>query len=34
VGGATPEVAEVFRRFGDAYRQQQGTSLSTANAAS
>jgi hypothetical protein len=30
VGGATPEVAEVFRRFGDAYRQQQGTSLSTA----
>jgi Putative transposase/Transposase zinc-binding domain len=30
VSGATPEVAEVFRRFGDAYRQQHGASLSTA----
>jgi len=25
-----PEVADVFRRYGDAYRQQHGTSLSTA----
>jgi hypothetical protein len=25
-----PEVADVFRRYGDAYRQQYGTSLSTA----
>ncbi len=24
------EVADVFRRYGDAYRQQHGTSLSTA----
>ena len=30
MSGATPEVAEVFRRFGDAYRQQHGASLSTA----
>jgi len=30
VSGATPDVAEVFRRFGDAYRQQHGASLSTA----
>jgi hypothetical protein len=30
MGAATPEVAEVFRRFGDAYRQQHGASLSTA----
>jgi len=26
----TPEVADVFRRYGDAYRQQHGASLSTA----
>lgn len=25
-----PEVADVFRRYGDAYRQRHGTSLSTA----
>src|SRR5712672_3647505 len=25
-----PEVADVFRRYGDAYRQQHGASLSTA----
>jgi Putative transposase/Transposase zinc-binding domain len=30
VSGATPEIAEVFRRFGGAYRQQHGASLSTA----
>jgi hypothetical protein len=30
VSGATPEVAEAFRRFGDAYHQQHGASLSTA----
>jgi hypothetical protein len=30
VSGATPEVAEVFRHFGDAYRQKHGASLSTA----
>ena len=30
MSGATPDVAEVFRRFGDAYRQQHGASLSTA----
>ena len=24
-----PEVADVFRRYGDAYRQRHGTSLST-----
>jgi hypothetical protein len=30
VSGATPEVAGVFRRFGDAYRQQNGVSLSSA----
>jgi hypothetical protein len=30
VSAATPDVAEVFRRFGDAYRQQHGASLSTA----
>ena len=30
MSGPTPEVAEVFRRFGDAYRQQHGASLSTA----
>src|SRR5271163_1130240 len=30
MSGAMPEVAEVFRRFGDAYRQQHGASLSTA----
>ena len=26
----TPEVADVFRRYGDAYRQQHGAALSTA----
>jgi hypothetical protein len=26
----TPEVADVFRRYGDAYRQQRGAALSTA----
>ena len=25
-----PEVADIFRRYGDSYRQQYGTSLSTA----
>src|SRR6202163_4091807 len=30
MNGTTPEVAEVFRRFGDLYRQQHGASLSTA----
>jgi Putative transposase/Transposase zinc-binding domain len=30
MSGAMLEVAEVFRRFGDAYRQQHGASLSTA----
>lgn len=30
MSGATPEVAEVFRHFGDAYRQKHGASLSTA----
>ena len=30
MSAATPDVAEVFRRFGDAYRQQHGASLSTA----
>ena len=30
MSGTTPEVAEVFRRFGDAYRQHHGASLSTA----
>jgi hypothetical protein len=26
----SPEVADVFRRYGEAYRQQRGVSLSTA----
>src|SRR5712692_5331832 len=28
--GSGPEVADVFRRYGDAYREQHGDSLSTA----
>jgi hypothetical protein len=30
VAGVKPDLAEVFRRYGDAYRQQHGSSLSTA----
>src|SRR5450759_1464327 len=30
MAGKGPEVADVFRRYGDAYRQQRGASLSTA----
>jgi len=30
VGRSGPEVADVFRRYGDAYREQHGGSLSTA----
>lgn len=30
MASATPDVAEVFRRFGDGYRQRRGASMSTA----
>lgn len=30
MGTGSPEVADVFRRYGEAYRQQRGASLSTA----
>jgi hypothetical protein len=30
MAGSTPEVADVFRRYGEAYREQHGGSLSTA----
>src|SRR5712692_4079236 len=30
MNGTTPEAAEVFRRFGDAFRHQHGALLSTA----
>jgi len=30
MAGGTPEVADVFRRYGEAYRQRHGGSLSTA----
>jgi hypothetical protein len=30
MAGSGPEVADVFRRYGDAYREQHGNSLSTA----
>jgi hypothetical protein len=30
MGRSGPEVADVFRRYGDAYREQHGESLSTA----
>ncbi|HME26421.1 MAG TPA: IS91 family transposase [Acetobacteraceae bacterium] len=30
MAGDTPEVADVFRRYGEAYRQQHGAALSTA----
>ncbi len=30
MGAGSPEVADVFRRYGEAYRQQRGASLSTA----
>src|SRR6266403_3685548 len=30
MAGSGPEVADVFRRYGDAYREQHGASLSTA----
>ena len=30
MGRSGPEVADVFRRYGDAYREQHGGSLSTA----